>query len=379
MHQKTYSGYLWIISFYLCCILRPSSTCEVDGGAFFTTITVNEETEIGTVVGSLNFVNPESIAKVEVVDPNPYFDYISSNNSLVVTSRIDMDQGLNPLQLMILECMNTNGPTLEIEVEFELKDVNDFAPTFKPTNQYSASISEAAIIGTQISLVEADDDDIKNAFIIYELQTSEHSSLFKIETAAGGKAAITLNGVLDYESAQVYKLTVLAKDCQSRRNCSVNQKMATAEVTVTVEDADDLSPEFDQPTYTVSIFEDSVLNTVVAQLVARDQDTLNAPIRYSIEGEGDQYFSVDQFTGMVTVGDMAGIVKGNRYLLQAKAWQANDVNKKTTATLIIKIVATNGNAPQFSKSSYNTALPEEVLLEHRLSLSPSRTEIQLSS
>jgi len=35
--------------------------------------------------------------------------------------------------------------------------------------------------------------------------------------------------------------------------------MATAEVTVTVEDADDLSPEFDQSTYTVSIFEDSVL------------------------------------------------------------------------------------------------------------------------
>jgi len=30
----------------------------------------------------------------------------------------------------------------QIEVEFELKDVNDFAPTFKPTNQYSASISE---------------------------------------------------------------------------------------------------------------------------------------------------------------------------------------------------------------------------------------------
>jgi len=86
------------------------------------------------VVGSLNFVNPESIAKVEVVDPNPYFDYISSNNSLVVTSRIDMDQGLNPLQLMILECMNTNGPTLEVRhfslSPLSLQFLNDFDKIF---------------------------------------------------------------------------------------------------------------------------------------------------------------------------------------------------------------------------------------------------------
>lgn len=58
--------------------------------------------------------------------------------------------------------------------------------------------------------------------------------------------------------------------------------------------------------------------TVVVQLVAKDQDALNEPVVYAISGEGSQYFSVSPNTGMVTVVDTSGMIKGTQYLLQAK-------------------------------------------------------------
>ena len=68
----------------------------------------------GSVVGRLNFDNPEQVSSVEVIDSNPYFDFDPSNNTFTVKKRIDIDQGLNTLQLMILECTPTAGPKLEV-------------------------------------------------------------------------------------------------------------------------------------------------------------------------------------------------------------------------------------------------------------------------
>ncbi|XP_067948602.1 fat-like cadherin-related tumor suppressor homolog isoform X2 [Watersipora subatra] len=164
--------------------------------------------------------------------------------------------------------------------------------------------------------------------------------------------------MLDYESLRIYNLTVIAKDCQRRQSCVTGQRNASADVIIFVEDADDLSPEFERSPYKVSIFEDSVEGTVIVQLVAKDQDTLGAVINYSIEGPGSEYFSVNPDTGMVTVSDTTGMNRGIQYLLEAKAWQADDVTKRTSTSLVIKVLATYGNAPQFAESSYDVTLSE---------------------
>ena len=41
-----------------------------------------------------------------------------------------------------------------------------------------------------------------------------------------------------------------------------------------------------------------------------------------------------------------------------QAWQENDSTKRASASLVIKIVATNGNAPQFTEPSYDVTLSE---------------------
>lgn len=74
----------------------------------------------GSVVGSLNFDNPGSVQAVTVVDSNPYFEFNAADKTFTVKKRIDIDQGLNTIQLMILECTPMSGPKLEVRQEIEL-------------------------------------------------------------------------------------------------------------------------------------------------------------------------------------------------------------------------------------------------------------------
>lgn len=59
--------------------------------------------------------------------------------------------------------------------------------------------------------------------------------------------------------------------------------------------------------------------------MAKDQDGLGAAVQYSIDGEGSKFFSVNTFTGMVTVSDMEGMVRSTQYLLNAKVRLLNSI------------------------------------------------------
>lgn len=56
--------------------------------------------------------------------------------------------------------------------------------------------------------------------------------------------------------------------------------------------------------------------TMVVQALAKDQDEINDRVQYDLDGEGSQFFAIDEYTGMVTVVDAAGIVRGRQYLLR---------------------------------------------------------------
>ena len=57
---------------------------------------------------------------------------------------------------------------------------------------------------------------------------------------------------------------------------------------------------------------------MVVQLLAKDQDELNEPVKYAIDGSGSEYFTVDENTGMIKVGDARGMIRGTSYLFEAR-------------------------------------------------------------
>lgn len=58
-------------------------------------------------------------------------------------------------------------------------------------------------------------------------------------------------------------------------------KTADAVVSVTIEDVNDNAPEFDQPSYSVALLENSPVDAVVFKAIVTDRDQVNSASNYS--------------------------------------------------------------------------------------------------
>lgn len=70
----------------------------------------------GSNVGSIGFADYDSVKSITVVDGNRYFGYNFTADQFYVTSRIDIDEGLEAIQAMNFRCLPKIGPPLEVWV-----------------------------------------------------------------------------------------------------------------------------------------------------------------------------------------------------------------------------------------------------------------------
>lgn len=123
---------------------------------------------------------------------------------------------------------------------------------------------------------------------------------------ASGSADVTIritNSSLDYENPnqRQFIILVVAKELHTDLLLS-----STATVKVTVTDANDNSPTFDQEGYTATVSEMASPGTLVTTIVAKDRDSgkfgENGLI-YQLAGNGAEKFVVNNRTGAITVAE----------------------------------------------------------------------------
>ncbi|XP_067945156.1 protocadherin-19-like [Watersipora subatra] len=354
---------LLIIAVLVLAQIPLTDGCSVDGGKFIQVVEVEEEMAVDTSVGRLKLDNPERVRKLVLEEPNSYIDLVLDNfgkeASFIISQRIDIDRsGLNRLQTMSIACVDIDGVNLEIDIEFELADTNDLAPVFQPSNHYNFSFDESMPVGRQIGVVNAKDDDIDNYFVTYDLLDNERFSnkIFELKSLGNGAAAIMLASSVDYEKDKMYTVYIVAKDCQQRKHCETNQRSSTATVSIRAESKDDLSPDFDQPAYQVVLSEDTPNDAFVVELTAHDD--INGTILYSLSGDNNKYFAMDQQTGTLTVKDNSGLSVGVVFTFLVKAAQASDPSRFDIATLQISIVRADWEKPAFTERNYVTFVSE---------------------
>jgi protocadherin Fat 4 len=172
-------------------------------------------------------------------------------------------------------------------------DDNDFDPVFDP-DRYSASVEEAAGIGTPVIALLATDADIEsNAALVYSI--SESVGVFAVNRTTG---VIYVSGELDFEEDEVYTFEVLVLDNMGLPG----GRNDTAHVVITVTDSNDLRPEFNQSEYSAVIQENLAANTTLLRVSAEDADTNpeNSDIEYTLgTSEGSENFGIDPQTGVV--------------------------------------------------------------------------------
>ena len=186
-------------------------------------------------------------------------------------------------------------------VEINIGDIDDEVPIFG-NDRYTATVSEAALPGTNVLRVKATDPDpVNGGPIKYAIQKIYNYDMFTVRQAADyADIIISRNNKekFDREKKESYTIVV-----EAYREGSPKLK-STALVSIDVRDENDSPPVFNKTSYRASVAEDIPVPYTVPGIYvhARDKDLLeNANVSYFITSGNDGRFEMKTIYGRDTI------------------------------------------------------------------------------
>ncbi|XP_030648032.1 protocadherin beta-16-like [Chanos chanos] len=353
------------LPFSILAVASVFSELQTTNGDF--TYSVPEEMKTGSVIGNLAKdlgVSAKTLsarkARLDVDDARlRYCDINANTGELIVAERIDREALCGPKPICLLKYEIVLENPLELQhVVVEILDINDNSPMFA-SNLIELEIRESTAKGARFAINEAHDADIgQNGIQNYRLQDNNHFSfvLHKNPTE-GNYGELLLVTELDREQQQEVTLLLTATDGGSP------QRSGTAVIHVTVLDANDNAPMFNQNVYKVSLPENSPTGTLVLSVSASDADEgANGQVTYDfgrISPDVSKLFTLDSKTGNVVLDGSLDFEKESVYELGIKA--KDGLGLASFAKVIIEIVDVNDNAPVIHLKSLNSPIPENAL------------------
>ncbi|NWR55920.1 PCDA3 protein, partial [Bucorvus abyssinicus] len=330
---------------------------------------VAEEAKAGTVVGRLwqelgvEAVDAEA-RRVRVVwqGRRSGVEVSGASGALVVSSRVDREElcGKGAPCVLRLEVL-LERPLRVFHVELEVTDINDNAPVF-PTARKNLSIAELTTVpGSRFPLEGASDADIgANAQLSYTLSPSEHFTL-DIKTSEENRKSLflVLAKPLDRETLPVHRLVVTASD-GGRTSLT-----GTMELVISVLDANDNAPQFNQSVYKVQLPESAAEGTLVVRVNATDPDEgLNKEFSYfimsSFPAGSRDLFTIDPKTGEMRLTGALDFEDVRLHELQIEARDKGWPPLSGHCSVELEVVDVNDNAPEVWVTSLSVPVPEDA-------------------
>ncbi|XP_050572625.1 LOW QUALITY PROTEIN: protocadherin alpha-2-like, partial [Cygnus atratus] len=331
---------------------------------------VPEEAKGGTVVGRLaqdlgleageaearrlRLVSQGRRASVEVS---------GASGALVVSSRLDREElcGKSAPCALRLEVL-LERPLRVFHVEVEVTDINDNAPLF-PAPLVNLSLPENRLPVPGFPLEGASDADIgANAQLSYTLSPSEHFALDVKSSDDGRKSLfLVLTKGLDRESLAEHRLLLTASD-GGRPSLT-----GTVELVVSVLDANDNAPQFNQSVYKVRLLENAAEGTLVAQVSATDPDEgINHEFSFSIVSSVPaakrDVFGIDPQTGEIRLQGTLDFEEVRFYELQIEARDKGVPPLSGHCSVELEVLDVNDNAPEVWVTSLSVPVAEDASL-----------------
>ncbi|XP_066053682.1 protocadherin alpha-6-like [Chamaea fasciata] len=329
---------------------------------------VPEEAKAGTVVGrlaqDLGLEAGEAEARrlrLVAQGRRASVEVSGASGALVVSSRLDREElcaksAPCALRLEVL----VERPLRVFHVELEVTDINDNAPIF-PAARRNLSIAESSLPGSRFPLEGASDADIgSNAQLSYTLSPSEHFSLdVKSKDEKKISVLLVLTKSLDRETIPVHRLVLTASD-GGRPSLT-----GTMELVISVLDANDNAPQFNQSVYKVQLPENITPGTVFFQLKATDKDEgSNGEIYYSfsemISSEVQDLFIVDKNTGELRTNGELDFEEVQSYDLEIEARDKGTPPLSGHCSVEVEVVDVNDNAPEVRVTSLSVPVSEDA-------------------
>lgn len=337
---------------------RQASLCFVFGFALFFEITAAdlsysapEEMRPGSIVGNIAKDLGLEVAKLFTrkarIDTEEnyqhYCDIDLKTGNFVIREKIDREELCGErLSCMLKFELVVESPLELHRISLLILDVNDNSPVF-PKDTVKLEIRESAVKGARYRVNEAHDVDIgQNAVKEYSLQKNDHFVLSVREDADGTKSIeLVLDKELDREKEHDLNFILTAVDGGNP------QRSGSAVIHVTVLDANDNAPVFDQAVYKANLPENSNLNTLVVIVSATDADEgVNGEVSYEfnrITERAKRVFSLDSKTGEIKVTGMLDFETNSKYEMRIEAKDGYGLS--SDAKVMIDITDVNDNAP----------------------------------
>ncbi|XP_072515556.1 protocadherin gamma-A10-like isoform X24 [Salminus brasiliensis] len=297
-------------------------------------------------------------ARIVTGDNKQYVELDRDKGFLVVSERMDREQICGD----VTPCSFTFELILENPIELhrvtiEILDVNDHAPLFNK-EEMRFKISESATTGARFMLGSAEDPDVGiNALQNYHLTPNDNFVLKQHARPDGVKyAEMVLQKPLDRELHPQLYLTLNAIDGGNP------QRSGTVKVVVTVLDANDNAPVFNQTIYRARVIENALKGTYITTVNATDADAgSNGQIIYTFSNlkvnMGD-LFSLDENTGEISVVGVIDFEKNKVFEIGVEAEDQGGL--ADSSKVVVEVIDANDNVPVVNVMSLSSPISEDA-------------------
>ncbi|XP_026049519.1 protocadherin gamma-A5-like isoform X43 [Astatotilapia calliptera] len=296
-------------------------------------------------------------ARIVTGDSIQYTELQTDKGILVVKERIDREQlcGDTTPCSFSFEVILENPMELH-QITVEITDINDHSPTFK-RKSINFEISEIASAGARFSLASAEDPDVGvNGLREYFLTDNDNFILKQNSNADGKKyAEMVLQKPLDRETNPNLSLKLIAVDG------GTPQRSGTVNIDITVLDANDNAPVFNQSVYKATVMENSPRDTYVTTVNASDADFgSNSIVTYyfsDLNSGLSDVFMIDEKNGIISITGFIDYEKDKKYELRIDARDQGGLTD--SSKVIIEVTDVNDNAPIISVMSFTSPVSED--------------------
>uniref|UniRef100_A0A8C5I2S1 Cadherin-22 n=1 Tax=Gouania willdenowi TaxID=441366 RepID=A0A8C5I2S1_GOUWI len=295
-----------------------------------------------------------------VLDGERFFT-VDRHTGIIMTAVADLDRETQDRYELVVKATDMAGQMGGLSgsttVTIVITDVNDNPPRFQQ-KMYQFSVSEAAAVGTPVGRVIATDSDMgENTDMSYLIK--EGGELFKVTTdVESQEAVVAIKKPLNYESKRTHNVVVEAVNKHlDPRFADLGSFRDQTIVRVSVSDVDE--PPIFQPEdgTIIEVQEDAKPGALVGIVSARDPDSTNKPVRFSIDRTTDQemIFHIDPDSGAITLGKVLDRETAGWHNITVKAVEAGNVK----TPLSIRILDVNDNPPELARP-YEASICEDA-------------------
>ncbi|XP_041849765.1 protocadherin-16-like [Melanotaenia boesemani] len=230
-----------------------------------------------------------------------------------------------------------------------ITDENDNPPVFiSPT---AVSVMEDQPVGfVMLFIMARDADQGENGRVTYRIQSGNTEGTFNLNPNTG---SLSIFKPLDREEQDIFNLTIIAEDH------GIPQLSSSQMLCIHVIDVNDEVPWFEESQYETQVSENQPPGTTVLTVSASDLDQgTNGHVTYGGISKGS--FSINPFTGIITTTKTLDRESQDYYSVTVYAKDGGLPPHYAKATVRIKVLDVNDNAPIFGRVYYSIEVPENM-------------------